>query len=153
MPAHLSSPTNAEKKLARALKEKRWSFERNQIVEGYEVDFLLPEIRLIIEVDGYTHLSDRRLQLDLAKEKRLVEKGYLLLRFTNQQIREQLPQCLREIEKIIQAVAAGQKKNTINDGWKEKLRQVAVPKEERPGTAETRRKPLSIEEYFLSKEE
>lgn len=62
----------------------------NTRVAGYEVDFLWKAQRLIVEVDGYGwHSSRNRFQGDRARDAALVAAGYLVLRFTWEQIDEE----------------------------------------------------------------
>jgi very-short-patch-repair endonuclease len=142
-----SCRTDAEKRLAEALKQKRLGFTHNQSIAGYEVDFWFPDYRLVIEVDGYTHLSEDQRLLDQRKEQTLIAKGMVVIRMSNQQIRENLPDCLREIELMIQKIKGFQRKNNINDQWKKTLKNCIIvePKPTKPG-----KEPKTIEEFFLS---
>ncbi len=62
----------------------------NVHVHGYEVDFLWPEQRLIVEVDGYRFHSTRRaFEHDRRKEADLRAAGFVVLRFSYWQVREE----------------------------------------------------------------
>jgi very-short-patch-repair endonuclease len=57
--------------------------EMNVRLNGYEVDFLWREQRLIVEIDGYTYHSSRSaFERDRAKDATMAATGYLVLRFT-----------------------------------------------------------------------
>jgi very-short-patch-repair endonuclease len=139
-----SRRTDAEKILAAALHKKKLMFKHNQTIAGYEVDFWFPDYRLVIEVDGFTHLSAKQLQLDQRKDQALVAEGILVIRISNQQIREHLNDCLNEIENTIRHLKEFRKnKATINNEWKNQLAKINIV-EPKPI-----KKPRSIEEYFL----
>ena len=57
--------------------------ETNVRLNGYEVDFLWREQRLIVEIDGYVYHSSRSaFERDRAKDGTMAATGYLVLRFT-----------------------------------------------------------------------
>jgi len=56
-------------------------FRRQAPVAGFVVDFLCPELRLVIELDGGIH--DLRDAEDTARDERLHLAGYTVLRFRN----------------------------------------------------------------------
>lgn len=141
---HESSRTSAEKKLAAALQRKHISFRQNQTIYGYEIDFWLPEYRLIIEVDGYTHLSHQKLCADKHKDQILIGKGLVVLRLKNHQIRENLAECLLEIEATMNNLKALKMDLNINHQWKDSLKKC------NPAPSRQVKKVKSIEEYFLS---
>lgn len=59
----------------------------NHVVEGEEVDFLWPQQRLIVEVDGReTHLTRQAFERDRARDAKLTLAGYRVVRFTYRQI-------------------------------------------------------------------
>jgi very-short-patch-repair endonuclease len=60
----------------------------NVIVDGYEVDFCWPELRLIVETDGYEHHGTRAaFERDRARDARLTARGWRVLRFSDAQVR------------------------------------------------------------------
>ena len=136
--------TDAEKRLAEALHGKRLPFKHNQEVAGYEVDFWFPDYKLVIEVDGYTHLSARQQELDRYKDQILMNKGIVVMRMSNQQIRDHINDCLSRIELIIQRIKDYRSKESINVHWKKTLQQCKVNK------PTPLKKCKTIEEYFLS---
>jgi very-short-patch-repair endonuclease len=59
----------------------------NVSVEGYEVDFLWPEHRLIAETDGYRHHGTKAAhQRDRTRDAELLVAGYRTVRFTYEDI-------------------------------------------------------------------
>jgi very-short-patch-repair endonuclease len=61
--------------------------EVNVLIEGYLVDFVWRERRLIVEVDGYRyHRSPRKFESDREQDVVLSTKGWQTLRFTWRQL-------------------------------------------------------------------
>ena len=91
--------TPAEKTLWEHLRAKRFhslKFRRQQIIEGFIVDFYCHPLGLVIEVDGEIH--DKQKEYDRDREKILSAKGLTILRFTNKQI-------IENIELVLTAIA------------------------------------------------
>jgi very-short-patch-repair endonuclease/predicted transcriptional regulator of viral defense system len=62
-------------------------WRQNARVAGHEVDFLWAQQRLVVEVDGYAwHSSRNRFAGDRARDAALTAAGYVVLRFTWQQV-------------------------------------------------------------------
>lgn len=120
----ISSRTGAEQRLARALRAKKLKFIQNQHVESYEVDFFFPEYRLVVEVDGYTHLSTVQNGRDSVKDRKLVEAGYLVIRLTNQAIWDDLQGSVRMLTTLLSRMKTARVQGSINDQWKSVLKQV-----------------------------
>jgi len=61
----------------------------NARILGYEVDFLWPKQRLIVEIDGFEFHADRRsFERDRARDAKLIAAGYRVIRFTWRALRE-----------------------------------------------------------------
>lgn len=76
--------TSAESILWEILRGRKFQnlkFRRQAPVAGFVVDFLCPDLRLVIELDGGVH--DLREVEDAARDERLRLAGYLVLRFRN----------------------------------------------------------------------
>jgi very-short-patch-repair endonuclease len=67
----------------------------------YKVDIADPTIKLAIEVDGQTHRLKKWKFLDRRKESVLRALGWSVLRFSNQQVMEDLEEVLAEIERFM----------------------------------------------------
>lgn len=79
--------TQAEKTLwqhLRARQVERIKFRRQQPIDGYIVDFVSFETRLIIELDGGQHAMNH--QKDIKRDRCLTRNGFTVLRFWNHQI-------------------------------------------------------------------
>src|SRR5690606_24134389 len=93
------NPTLAERKLWDALRRRNldFRFRRQHPIFEYIVDFVCLEKQLIIEVDGDIH----KYQLDEDAERELlleVKKGYHFLRFTNEEVLNDIENVLAQIE-------------------------------------------------------
>lgn len=157
----ISNPTKAERRLAQALRRQKIKFIQNQILNGFEVDFSLVNYKILIEVDGYTHLSQQKRQADSYKDQRLNEAGYLIVHFTNQEIWEELAKCVKIIEEMLEANRIARYSTSINTLWKEELKKVKVEqpkavskvnKEGRINKPKNTKSLKDIEDYFLSLE-
>jgi len=72
-------------------------FRRQQPIDGYIVDFVSFETRLIIELDGGQHAMNR--QKDIKRDRCLTRNGFTVLRFWNHQILGNLNGVLETIRK------------------------------------------------------
>jgi very-short-patch-repair endonuclease len=62
----------------------------NRLLLGFQVDALWPDLKLVVEVDGYEFHGDRgSFENDRARDAALVAAGYRVLRFTATQLDEQ----------------------------------------------------------------
>ena len=88
-----------------------WNPLRNKAIDGmrfhhqatlgqYIVDFFCPEARLVIEVDGVTHVDEPK---DKIRDQWLQSRGYTVLRFWNNEVMGNLEGVLE----IIKATASG----------------------------------------------
>jgi very-short-patch-repair endonuclease len=60
------------------------------VVPGIRVDFAYPELKIAIEVDGFgVHGTPEALSADLERQNRLVQMGWIVLRFTWKQVVKQ----------------------------------------------------------------
>lgn len=97
--------TPAEKILWQHLRAKRFQgskFRRQQIIEGFIVDFYCHSLGLVIEVDGKIH--EQQKDYDAAREKIIAAKELIVLRFSNQQITENIELVLKTIAKKIEDI-------------------------------------------------
>ncbi|NLS27525.1 hypothetical protein S2M10_25210 [Sphingomonas sp. S2M10] len=80
------SPTDAEKRLRRALREglpgRKWRFQAP--IGPYRVDFLCFSENLVIEVDGGQHAEAA--EYDAARTRFIEGEGYRVLRFWNHEV-------------------------------------------------------------------
>ena len=91
-----SSPTEAEVVFQQILEDQGYRFRTQTIVLGYIVDFYLPDIGLIIEVDGQSHNKEKDIKRDLILE----QSGFVVLRITNYQAKHSPFTVFKEIKRI-----------------------------------------------------
>jgi len=73
-------------------------FRRQFGVGSYVLDFYCPELKLAIEVDGATHLTNRELRYDIHRETEIENYSIHFLRFTNPEIYSDLYNVLEKIK-------------------------------------------------------
>ena len=96
-----SNQTNAEKLLWQRLRKRQLGvrFQRQYIFENkYIVDFYCAALKLIIEIDGGQYCDNSQ---DIIRDKNIMNRGYKILRFWNNDILKNIEGCLSQIIKII----------------------------------------------------
>ncbi len=78
------------KYVLRAGKMKGFQFRRQRPVLNYIADFMCKELMLVIEVDGSIHQLEEVMTNDVEKQKALEEAGFTVLRFTNEEVLENI---------------------------------------------------------------
>ena len=61
-------------------------FRRQHGIGSYIVDFYCPERKLVVEIDGDTHVDDQAVRRDQERTRDLTAMGYTVTRYTNHQI-------------------------------------------------------------------
>ena len=93
--------TNSEVRLWKYLRNKQLGcdFHRQKPIGNYIVDFYCSQLKLAIEVDGYSHQTETVLKKDEETEEYLKKLGISVLRFTDEQVLDNTEGVLKEIEK------------------------------------------------------
>ena len=97
-----SNQTDAEQRLWYHLRAHRFiglKFKRQKPVGRYIVDFVCLEHRLIIELDGGQHAE--QVAYDQHRDAWLRSQGYMVLRFWNNDVMQQLEGVLEQIRLTI----------------------------------------------------
>lgn len=91
-----TNATPAERRFARAFRAAFPGITmRSQVViPPYIVDFCIPDRQLVIEIDGGQHSESA---YDRRRDRRLRRRGYTIVRFWNNDIRENLDGCLEHL--------------------------------------------------------
>jgi very-short-patch-repair endonuclease len=100
--------TEAEAKLWRYLRRNKVSnlhFRRQQIIDGYVVDFYCHRIGLVIEIDGEIHISQR--EYDAERQAILESRGLHFLRFTNDVVLNETQWVLNTIKQVCNELTGG----------------------------------------------
>jgi leucyl-tRNA synthetase len=97
------SQTKSEEILWGKLRNRNlgFKFRRQHAISDYIVDFVCIEKRLVVEVDGGVHDSIEAKEYDLCRDNLLAFIGFKTIRFTNEQVENDLESCLIEIESIL----------------------------------------------------
>ncbi len=103
-----AAPTDAEHRLWQHLRAGRlpgFKFRRQQPLGNFIVDFVCLEARLIVELDGGQHNGSAA---DVARDAWLTSQGFVVLRFWNNEIFENLAGVVERILGQLQAAPSPQ---------------------------------------------
>lgn len=79
--------TSAEKRLwYEYLRQHEYRFLRQKPIGNYIVDFYCSKLKLVIEIDGVTHLDEKDVNYDNNRTKELEKFGLKVLRFWNNDV-------------------------------------------------------------------
>ena len=95
--------TKAEKLLWSQLSNKQLGvkFRRQHPIYQYIVDFYCHELKMVIEVDGIIHIKENIRANDKLREQRLQSLNLLVMRFTNDEIYQDLKGVVKQIRLVI----------------------------------------------------
>lgn len=85
------------------LKKKKllgYKFRRQHPISNYIVDFYCHKLKLVIEVDGGYHNHFKQRELDKKRTEIIEFQGLKVIRFTNEEIAENLSTVIKEIKSI-----------------------------------------------------
>ncbi|MCB0461464.1 MAG: DUF559 domain-containing protein [Flavobacteriaceae bacterium] len=102
--------TEAERLLWESLRGKKLDvkFRRQHIIDEFIVDFVCLEKNLIIEVDGGYHTTIEQKEADDLRTQILNEIGFIVIRFTNEQIIGDIDNVLEYIENRLKSLPSGE---------------------------------------------
>ena len=72
-----------------------WHFRRQQVIDGFIVDFYCHAASLIVEVDGGIHETQK--EQDAERDEHLLSRGFRILRVTNDEVNKDLQGVLQKI--------------------------------------------------------
>ena len=96
--------TRSEIKLWKELQNKQvygYKFTRQKPIGNYIADFFCNKLKLVIEVDGYSHNFEETLDKDEEKEQFFNSLEITILRFDDKEVMNDLNNVLKEIEGYI----------------------------------------------------
>jgi very-short-patch-repair endonuclease len=76
-------------------------FRRQYSIGAFVVDFYVPKLKLAIEIDGSSHDGEAAQVYDAERQAFLESKGTKFLRFTNQQVYEELDAVIESIGLVV----------------------------------------------------
>jgi len=100
--------TRAEATLWQYLRASRLDglrFRRQHPIDRYFADFACVALKLVVELDGKVHDEDQQQLDDYHRQQAIEALGWSVLRFTNEQVTQELPAVLDAIR--VQAKLAG----------------------------------------------
>ena len=98
--------TEAESFLWKNLKDKQlegFKFRREHVIDQFIVDFVCLSKRLIVEVDGGYHNKIEIREADILRTQILNKSGYTVIRFTNEEILNDIDNVISKITKALLA--------------------------------------------------
>ena len=93
--------TPAEKLLWQEVRARKLGihFRRQQIIQGFIVDFYCHKAALVVEVDGDIH--DLQQEEDARREKVLSEMGLMIVRFRNDEVIKNLSAVVGSLKQLL----------------------------------------------------
>lgn len=80
-------------------------FRRQQVLDGFIVDFYCHAAKLVVEVDGEAH--DQQQSYDQARDEVLAARGLRIVRVRNEDVYLRLPEVLQAISTMLSATPSG----------------------------------------------
>ena len=122
--------TQEERLLWQALRTNKLKgihFRRQQIIDGFIVDFYCHSAGLVVEVDGPSH--QQQLEYDIERDRILIARGLRVLRVANGTVRHDLPAVLAKdcgsccidlsLTPLLQGEGSGRGRMRLrNRGWR-----------------------------------
>ena len=96
--------TQSEKFLWKYLKSNQFKglkFRRQHPINIFIADFYCHQVKLVIEVDGEIHQQIENMDWDNGRTAELENFGLKVIRFTNNQVLNEIEMVLKEIESVI----------------------------------------------------
>ncbi len=78
-----------------------YAFNRQRPVMNYIADFMCKELKLIIEIDGFTHLFKSVQKKDKLKQHVLEKAGFTFLRFNDKEVLTDIGFVMDKISNVI----------------------------------------------------
>ncbi len=96
--------TEAETKLWEQVRRKQilgLKFRRQQIIEGFIVDFFCHQAKLVVEVDGEVHVSEEQKLIDEHRRNVFALRGLDEMRFWNDEVLNSVDNVVKQIEENV----------------------------------------------------
>ncbi|TAL57811.1 MAG: endonuclease domain-containing protein [Bacteroidetes bacterium] len=95
------------KYVLRAKMMKGYTFNRQRPILNYIADFSCKKLKLVIEVDGYSHSFEKTVEKDRIKQKDLEKAGFIIIHFTDDEVLKGIQNVSRAIEQAIEEIENG----------------------------------------------
>ena len=106
--------TPAETTLWHTLRNRQHSFKfrRQHPIDRFIADFYCAQAKLLIEIDGTSHLEITQKEYDRARTEFMEEMGYKVIRFTNDNVKYNIEEVVSEILQSVNSRITELKLNT-----------------------------------------
>ena len=97
------NPTETEEILWDCVKGKKLGvrFRRQHPMGKYVLDFYCHQARLVVEIDGDYHHEKHQIAIDKKREEDLVNWGFKVIRFSDEQIKNDISIVLDQIKSFL----------------------------------------------------
>jgi very-short-patch-repair endonuclease len=104
-PRNAPPQTPAEATLWRAVRNRQfgYKFRRQHPVDRFFIDFYCAEAKLLIAVDGASHLEPEQQEYNKLRTEYLEELGYKVIRFTNDDVKFNIQGVTGEILQTVES--------------------------------------------------
>ena len=90
-----SIPENIFKNALESMNITGWTYNYQNSIYAY--DFAFPELKIDIEIDGNTHTQEKVKRIDERRDLFSKENGWQVIRFTAQEVKENVLKCINQI--------------------------------------------------------
>lgn len=101
----LSNLSYPEKLFLNKIKELNWQEKyliiREKPIFPFYIDFAFENEKIAVEIDGSQHLEKERKERDDEKNKLLIENGWMVLRFSDKEIKTNIDNCVSILEEYL----------------------------------------------------
>jgi 5-methyltetrahydrofolate--homocysteine methyltransferase len=114
---HRNKPTDAEAALWELVKSKKlegYKFRRQHIIGNYITDLVCLDSRLVIEIDGLIHQLPENKESDIVRTEWLNEKGFKVIRFTNDDVLFNTDNTIEQISLTLKAQPSIKETNNLS---------------------------------------
>jgi very-short-patch-repair endonuclease len=104
--------TRAEKTIWGLLSSKKmlgYRFKAQHPIDIFIADFYCHELKLVIEIDGGIHRSKEQKEYDIGREAELERFDISVIRFTNDEVENDIEQIRKKIESACQSLDSARK--------------------------------------------
>lgn len=100
---HRTEPTKEEDVIWQEIRDSKlgFKFRRQHAIDIFIVDFISLEKGLIVEIDGGYHNDPEQKELDELREMALKQKGFSFIRFTNDEVNQDLQKVIDKIKNVL----------------------------------------------------
>ena len=89
-----------------------YKFRRQHPISNYIADFYCHKIKLVIEIDGPIHDSEEAKLADEKRQKKLENLNLTVIRFTNEQVKNEVESAIEIVSSTIEKLTANRKTST-----------------------------------------